>query len=216
MRLTLLGGASALIGLALATGAQAQTAGDINRLNAAMQICNSPAGATMAECAQLRAKMGMSAGPSISLPGGGLGGLAGGNKAAAAAGLLGVLTQSRPQAVTVAPASPAVNAAAVQEAIKTCVQNAGGNATAIQACLQIATGARPAAAPASRPSLGIGAYQAQSQAAALPPGTLPTVANSHAAAMATYQAGQSYQACAAANPTNWQSCLPLLNGGQPR
>jgi hypothetical protein len=32
----------------------AQTAGDINRLNAAIQVCNSPMGAGMAECAKLR------------------------------------------------------------------------------------------------------------------------------------------------------------------
>ena len=215
----MLGGAAAVLGLAFVTEARAQSAYDINRLNAAMQICNSPAGATMAECAQLRAKMGLGAGPSINLPGGGLSGLAGGNKAAAAAGILGIIgqAQARSQAAPAIQAAPAVNPAAVQEAIRTCVQNAGGNATAIQACLQIATAARPAAAVATpRPSLGIGAYQAQSPAAALPPGALPSVANGHAAAMATYQAGQSYQACAAANPGNWQSCLPLLNGGAPR
>ena len=54
MRLSLLGGSAAAFVLALVTGARAQTAGDINRLNAAIQICNSPAGATMAECAKLR------------------------------------------------------------------------------------------------------------------------------------------------------------------
>lgn len=212
----MLGGAAALIATAgAAPGARAQTAYDINRLNAAMQICNSPAGATMAECAQLRAKLGMAPQAGVSLPGGGLSGLAGGSKAAAAAGLLGVLGQARASAAPAPVAAPAVNPAAMQEAIRMCVQNAAGNSAAIQACLQIAGAARPAGpAPAAPPRLGIAAFQAGPGLAAAPAGS-SSLNGGNVAAMATYQAGQSYQACAAANPSNWQSCLPLLNGGAP-
>jgi len=183
--------------------AQAQTAADINRLNAAIQICNSPMGAGTPECAQLRAKMGGGGG----LGGGGLGGLGGGGglgglgggKAAAAAGILGLLNQARSQAsAQAAPAAPmGANPAAVQQAIATCVQNAGGNNAAIQACLQIAT-----AAPPQQPAYG-------------GPALLPTAQRAQDSAMATYAGAQSYQACAAANPTNWQQCLPLMNGGAP-
>jgi hypothetical protein len=141
--------------------AQAQTAYDINRLNQAVQICNSPMGAGMAECAQLRARLGGGGGGGV--PGlGGLGGFGGGaGKAAGIAGLLGAaMTAARSQQAAAAP-PPAVNPGAVQQAISTCVQNAGGNNAAIQACLQIASAAPPApayggqqagyAAPASNP-----------------------------------------------------------------
>ncbi|WP_293680083.1 hypothetical protein [uncultured Phenylobacterium sp.] len=189
--------AAAVAVVALPAGAaHAQTAGDINRLNQAVQICNSPMGAGMAECAKLRARLGGGGGG-----GPGLGGF-GGGKAQVAVGLLGILSQGRAAAAPPAAASqPGVSPAAVQQAISTCVQNARGDNTAIQACLQIANAAHAPVAPRA-PTLGIAAYQS-------PPSPGGTAA-------AIHQGGQSYQACAAANPTNWQSCLPLLNGGQPR
>jgi hypothetical protein len=125
-----------------AAPAGAQTVYDINRLNQAVQICNSPMGASMAECAQLRAKLGGGGG---GVPGiGGLGGFGGAGKAAGIAGLLGsAMTAARSQQAAAAP--PAANAGAIQQAVTTCVQNAGGANAAIQACLQIANaGAAPA------------------------------------------------------------------------
>lgn len=180
MRRTLVGGVAAM--LVLGAVAQAQTAGDINRLNAAIQICNSPTGAGMAECAKLRGQLG--------------GGSAGGGAAGAVGGLLGALSAARP--TPAAPSQPQVNTAAVQHGVAACVKNAAGDNAAIQACLTSAA-ARPAA-PTARTGLGIGAYQAPA-------------ARATDTATAIHQAGQSYQACAAANPSNWQSCLPLLNGG---
>lgn len=142
---------AAAIVLALpATPVQAQTAYDLNRLNQAVQICNSPMGSGMAECAQLRARLGGGGGG-----GSGLGGFGGAGKAAGIAGLLGAaMTAARSQQAAAAPPS-AANPAAIQQAITTCVQNAGGNNTAIQSCLQIANaGPAPAggyAPPASNP-----------------------------------------------------------------
>jgi len=87
----------------LATPASAQTAYEINRLNQAVQICNSPMGAGMAECAQLRARLAGGGGaPGV----GGLGGYGGGTagKAAGIANLLGAaLTAARSQQPSVAP-----------------------------------------------------------------------------------------------------------------
>lgn len=138
-------GLAASVACLMAAPVRAQTAYDINRLNAAMQICNSPAGATMAECAQLRARMGMSAGPTVNLPGGGLSGLAGGNKAQAAAGILGLLSQARPAAA--AAAAPPTPAAAspgigidINRAISNCVARAAGDQAQIDRCLAIANG----------------------------------------------------------------------------
>lgn len=196
MRMTMLGGVAVLTMLGAADPAGAQTAGDINRLNAAIQICNSPAGAGMAECAKLRGQLGAS-GLGGSSPGASFGG---GGTMGAVGGLLGALGSAR--AATAPVAQPQVNTAAVQRDVAGCVRNAAGDATAIQACLTSAS-ARPAVpTPTARPGLGIGAYQAPASRA--PAGDTAT---------AIHQAGQSYQACAAANPTNWRSCLPLLNGG---
>jgi len=144
---------AAAVATLLAPPAWAQTAYDVNRLNQAVQICNSPMGAGMAECAQLRAKLGGGGG---GVPGvGGLGGF-GGGKAAGIAGLLGAAMTAARSQQAVAP-QPAANPGAVQQAVATCVQNAGGNNAAIQACLQIAS-ASPAPAyggqqapPASNP-----------------------------------------------------------------
>jgi len=129
---------------------QAQTAYDINRLNAAIQVCNSGLGSTP-ECAKLRGQLGAGGVPG----GGGLGGL-GGGKAAAAAGILGLLSQAqaRTQAAPPPAAAPAVSPAAIQQAIATCVQNARGDSATIQACLRIADAAptpQAAAAPGANP-----------------------------------------------------------------
>ena len=87
--------------LAVAAPAQAQSAYEINRLNQAVQVCNSPMGAGTAECAKLRGQLG---------GGGGLSGI-GDGKAAAAAGLLDLLTAARPSAGR-SSAAPPVNPAA--------------------------------------------------------------------------------------------------------
>lgn len=173
-----------------ASPAAAQTAGDINRLNAAIQVCNSPVGAGMAECAKLRGQLGGGA------LGGGGGGL-GGGKGAAAAGLMGALNAAMaPRPAAAAPAQPAANS----QAIAACVRNAASDTTLIQACL--AASAAPRLTAPGVPTLG--------------QPIMPSAARGQDTAVAIHQAGQSYQACAAANPTNWQSCLPLLNGGRPR
>jgi hypothetical protein len=187
-------GAVALL-LSPAMPAAGQTAGDINRLNQAVQVCNSPMGAGMPECAKLRGQLGGGGG----LGGGGLGG----GKGAAAAGILGALNSAmsaRQAPATMAPTASAANS----QAIAACVRNAAGNAAMIQACLS--------AAPAPRaPTLG-----APSGVPSLGQPLLPSAQRNYDTASAIHQGGQSYQACAAANPGNWQSCLPLLNGGQPR
>ena len=99
-----------------------------------------------------------------------------------------------------ASAVPAANS----QAIASCVRNAAGDAAMIQACLAAASAPRAPtlAAPSGVPSLG--------------QPLLPSAQRNYDTATAIHQGGQSYQACAAANPGNWRSCLPLLNGGQPR
>jgi hypothetical protein len=52
--------AAALFSVLSGAPASSQTAADINRLNAAMQICASPMGAGLAECRQLRGQLGAS------------------------------------------------------------------------------------------------------------------------------------------------------------
>jgi len=197
--------ASVAIALALPTApALAQSAEQYNRAAQAIQICSSGMGAMVPECAKLRGGLGM---PVVSpqdaasamgqlgvrsggVPAiGGLGGFGGGGKAAGIAGLLGAaMTAARSQQA--APPPPASNPGAVQQAIATCVQNAGGNNAAIQACLQIASARAPA-------------YGGQQM--------LPSDRRAQDGAMATYAAGQSYQACVAANPGNWQACLQTMN-----
>jgi hypothetical protein len=180
--------AAALV-LLPAMPAAAQTAGDINRLNSAMQICNSAMGAGLAECAKLRGQLG---------GGSGLG--AGGGNGAAAAGMLGALNTAMSVRQTPAPAEPAANS----QVIAACVRNAGGDTATVQACL--ASGSAPRA-----PTLG-----GPSGVPPLGQPLLPSAQRNYDTATAIHQRGRSYQACAAANPGNWQSCLPLLSGGQPR
>ncbi len=169
---------------AIAAPAHAQSAAEINRLNAAMQICNSPAGATMAECAKLR---GAAAGAGIPGAGGGIGGLlgkVGGGKASGMAGLLG----SAVGAVSAPKATPpsANRNAEIQQAIAICMQSAGTNQAAIQSCLAIASAGGPA------------------------PAYAPSVTRSTDPTMAIYNNAADYQTCVAANPNNWQACQSAL------
>ena len=63
IRRTLAGaGALTLAVAAMPAAVQAQTAADVNRAAAAMQICASPMGAGIAECAQLKQQLGVAAG----------------------------------------------------------------------------------------------------------------------------------------------------------
>lgn len=186
-----------------ATAAEAQTADQYNRAAQAIQICSSGMGAMVPECAKLRGGLGMSvvspqdAAAAVGqlrgggIPGiGGLGGLGGAGKAAGIAGLLGSAMNAARNQQQAPAAAPSANPGAIQQAIALCVQNAGGNNAAIQACLQIANaGAAPA-------------YGQQ---------MLPSAQRAQDGAMATYAAGQSYQACVASNPSNWQACLQTMN-----
>jgi hypothetical protein len=182
--------------------ASAQTAGDINRLNAAIQICNSPMGAGMAECAKLRGQLGMGRAQGL---GGVGGGGAGGGTSGALLGALGAAMNARQAPAPAAPIAPAANPQMIAE----CVRAAAGNTAAIQACLNTASAPRLAVA-APLPAVPRLGQPLMSQP--LPP--QPGMGQN--AAIGIHQAGQSYQACVAANPSNWQSCLPLLNGGQAR
>lgn len=174
--------AAALCWAAVAGPAGAQSAHEINRLNQAIQVCNSPAGAAMPECAKLRSQYGVA-------PAGPAGGAAGG-----LAGLLGQALGAR----GAAPPPPAPDTSALQRSIAACVQDAAGDHATIQACLAMAS--RP---PAATPLAPI-----------VPARPVPTAHGDTATSI--HRAGQSYQACAAANPNDWRSCLPLLNGGAPR
>lgn len=155
IRRTLLGaGALTFAASAMPGVVQAQTAADINRASAAMQICASPMGAGVPECAQLKQQLGVGSG-------------GGANAGASAAGAL-------------------LNGLA----------NRGGGGGGLAGILGAVAGqAAQAAAPAG-PAAGGGDYYNQ-------------------AAGATYNAAAGYQACVAANPTNWQSCMAQMNGGAP-
>ncbi|TAJ74101.1 MAG: hypothetical protein EPO51_02725 [Phenylobacterium sp.] len=202
----------AVAGLVLAlpsAPARAQSAEQYNRAAQAIQICSSGMGAMVPECAKLRGGLGMSVvspqeaasamgqlglrgSGNSAIPGiGGLGGLGGSGKAAGIASLLGsAISAARSQQA--AAAAPAANPGAIQQAIGMCVQNAAGNAMAIQACLQIANAGAP-------PQHALGQQ------------ILPSAQRAQDSAMATHAAGQSYQACVAANPGNWQACLQTMN-----
>ena len=110
--------------------AAAQTAGDINRLNQAVQICNSPMGAGMAECARLRGQLG--------------GGYGGGTatKAAGIASLLGGAMGGANAAP--APAAAPTVGIDLNRAITACVARAAGDQAQIERCLAIASGGVPA------------------------------------------------------------------------
>jgi hypothetical protein len=194
---TILIAIAALGWLLVASSASAQTAADINRLNAAIQICSSPGAAAIPECGRLRGKLGMGASPGAL--GGGLPVGLGAGKAQVAAGLLGSL-MSAGRARGAAPVAP-VGLGPMQQNVAACVQRAGGDNAAIQACLSGAAAPRPLAAA---PPLGGG----------IPMLGQPVAAPASDPAMAIHQAGQSYHACVAADQANWRRCLPLLNGGR--
>lgn len=195
--LTTFAGALALITPTLGAPAAAQTAADINRLNQAVQICNSPMGAGMAECAKLRGQLGGGGSAGIS-------GMGGGGTTGALLGVLGAAMNSRQAPAPAMPAAPAANPQLIAE----CVKAAAGNTAAIQACLNTVNAPRMAAAPTPTvPRLGqpiIGAQPLTAQ-----PGM------GQNAAVGIYQGGQNYHACVAANGGAWQQCAYLLNGGQP-
>ncbi|ODT84487.1 hypothetical protein [Phenylobacterium sp. SCN 70-31] len=192
---------SALTGLA--APALAQTAAEINRLNQAIQICNSAGAAAIPECAQLNARVGLPGPRGYGAPAApmGLGGVGGGTTA----GILGALNAAmatRSPAPVAAPAAPAVNSQGVAD----CVRNAAGDTAAIQICLANASAPRPAA-----PTLG--GLPAPRPVPTLGQPLLPSAQRNYDTATAIHQGGQNYHACVAANPGNWQACLPLLNGG---
>lgn len=115
---------------ASALPAAAQTANDVNRLNAAIQVCNSGF-ANTPECAKLRGQLG----------GGG-----GGGTAAAASGfaslLGGAMSARNAPAPAAAPAAPGLGID-INKAITNCVARAAGDAAQIQRCLAIANGGAP-------------------------------------------------------------------------
>jgi hypothetical protein len=199
-----------MLGLAgTAAPAAAQTAAQINRMNQAVQICNSPGGAAIPECAQLNARLGLPA------PGGfaatapvGTGGLGGGGTTAGILGALNAAMASRPSTPPT-PVAPAVSS----QGVAACVRQAAGDTTAIQTCLTTASAPRAPAPTLGGPGPGA-PYRVPSLGQPILPSAGPNVGGG-GAALGIHQAGQSYQGCVAANPDNWRSCLPLLNGGAP-
>jgi hypothetical protein len=113
--------------LATAVPAAAQTANDVNRLNAAIQVCNSGFASTP-ECAKLRGQL--------------AGGGGGGGTAAAASGfasLLGGAIAPRNATPAAPPAAPGLGID-INKAISNCVARAAGDQVQIQRCLAIANG----------------------------------------------------------------------------
>lgn len=190
--------------LLLAAAAHAQTAADYNRASQAIQICASPMGATLPECAKLKGGLGLGGG-GAQTGSAGLGGL-GGARAGAATGLLSAVMGAANRGAAPATATPrGPDPQALQNAIALCVRNAGGNASAIQACLAIAD-TRPASLTAGPPLGGT------------PSAYAPQPGYGQNAALGIHAAGQSYQACVAARPNDWQACVQSsdLTGQPPR
>ena len=128
-----------------APAAHAQTADQYNRASQAIQICSSPMGATIPECAKLRGMYGaptLGAQPSAIGLGalGGFKGMGSAGNAAGIASLLGSAMSAARSTTPTQPATPAGNGAMIQQAITDCVRNAAGNSAMIQGCLAIATG----------------------------------------------------------------------------
>ncbi len=134
-----------------APSAHAQSAEQYNRASQAIQLCSSPQGALIPECAKLRGTYGA---PTLGGGGGGglgalgsLGGFKGMGSAGKAAGIANLLGSAMSQARSAAPAqaaaAPVANTSMIQQAITECVRNAAGNNAMIQGCLAIATGAAP-------------------------------------------------------------------------
>ena len=117
--------ATVLLAVPAAAG-HAQTANDVNRLNAAIQICNSPMGAGTPECAKLRGQLS-----------GGARGLPGDGTTSAIASLLGGAMAPRAAPAPAAAASVGID---LNKAITKCVARAAGDQVQIQRCLSIAGG----------------------------------------------------------------------------
>lgn len=126
-----------------APSAHAQSSEQYNRASQAIQLCSSPQGALIPECAKLGGTYGA---PTFGGGGGGLGvlsGFKGMGSADKAAGIANLLGSAMSQARSAAPAqttAPAANTSMIQQAITDCVRNAAGNNAMIQGCLAIATG----------------------------------------------------------------------------
>ena len=142
-------GLYAVLLLLSAPSAHAQSAEQYNRASQAIQLCSSPQGALIPECAKLRGAYGA---PTLGGGGsglgalGGLGGFKGMGSAGKAAGIANLLGSVMSQARSAAPAQAAPAAGAtsmMQQAITDCVRNAAGNSAMIQGCLAIATGGTP-------------------------------------------------------------------------
>ncbi len=116
--------------VATALPAAAQTASDVNRLNAAIQVCNSGFAATP-ECARLRGQL--------------AGGGGGGGTAAAASGLAGLLGGAMVPRTAPAPAAAPGLGIDINKAISNCVARAAGDSAQTQRCLAIANGGAPPA-----------------------------------------------------------------------
>ena len=149
-------GLYAVLLLLSAPSAHAQSAEQYNRASQAIQLCSSPQGALIPECAKLRGAYGA---PTLGGGGsglgalGGLGGFKGMGSAGKAAGIANLLGSVMSQARSAAPAQAAPAAGAtsmMQQAITDCVRNAAGNSAMIQGCLAIATGGAPVPAMVPR------------------------------------------------------------------
>ena len=128
----LMGLAAVMAFAATAPPAGAQTAYDINRLNAAIQLCNSGFAATP-ECQKLRGQLG-----GVGIPrAGGVPGVGGGGTAGALAGLLGGVMAPTPAPAPVAAPTVGID---LNRAITACVARAAGVQAEIDRCLAIAGG----------------------------------------------------------------------------
>lgn len=194
---------AALTILALPGAGSAQTAYQLNRANQALQICASPMGATIPECAQVRGMVGVPAAPAA--------GLLGGVAPAAGGGIAGGLLGAAAQAFTAsrAPAAPAAPVGSQQYYVNSaqatydagaryqaCVMRVGPtNQAGVQGCI-----AEMAAASGGAPAPAVPAYQAPAYAAAPAPRADPAA---------------EYQACVmrvgATNSAGIQGCIAAMN-----
>ena len=150
-------GASTAICASAPISAQAQTAADLQRLNQAMAICNSPIGALSTECQQLRGVAGI---PGVAQGGGGMGAAAAQQMYAACVMRAGVSQSALaacnaslnnamglPQPVAGrfnqydAQTNTAMNIAANAQAYRQCIAGLGGTAGGINPCTPLLNGA---------------------------------------------------------------------------
>lgn len=209
--------------VAAPAGAQAQTAAQINRANQALQICASPMGAAIPECAQLGGLMGgASAAGGANLAAGLLGGgvpAAGGSTGGIAGGLLGMAAQAysatrQPAAPAYAPtpvygAPPAGYASGSPNPSLASAQATHNAALDYSACV---------ARVGATNQAGVQGCIAQLSAAsggARPPAYAPPPATYAAAAPAPTNLAADYQACVmrvgATNSAGIQGCIAQMN-----